>query len=191
MSIAPIARSTLLIVVATLVSGASMVTESSERVVFDALLAGHDSIVLAAQTAQFQNPGPPPEIGGRMDPQFAAELRRFPQPLMARLDSLSRAPRPSGSLDIPRHVTIVSDSLLREIFSSGVRGGWEDFRRRYPRRDGCERLSPVAFSADSTEAMVYREVHCGGLCGDGTLYWLRRSSDGRWSVIGSLMFWVS
>lgn len=166
-----------------------------ERAVLDAVLkeccrSTNDTVVLTERTAQFRAPGPPPSIPGQIPGSRAVEWRRMPQQLMSRLDSLSREPRLTTSLDVPPPFVILPDSTQRGFFESGVERGWTAFRRRYPGTSGFSRLSPVVLSPDQQEALVYVEHHCGGLCGEGTLYRLRWQRDG-WVVVGKLGFWVS
>jgi hypothetical protein len=86
---------------------------------------------------------------------------------------------------------VLTGAELHEIFSSGP-NGWTEFHRRYPKQRGYLGLSPVAFSADSLDALVYYEYHCGGLCGRGDAVWLNRSAaTDRWRLRKRVMFWIS
>jgi hypothetical protein len=67
--------------------------------------------------------------------------------------------------------------------------------RQWPARNG----KPVAFiamsmpvlSADSDDALVYMRIWCGGLCGEGTIWHLRRQVDGKWLFIDAVGISVS
>jgi hypothetical protein len=52
-------------------------------------------------------------------------------------------------------------------------------------------LSPVAFSADTSQAFVYYTYHCGSLCGHGVALWLIRKHGGDWHIVKDILFWVS
>jgi len=51
-------------------------------------------------------------------------------------------------------------------------------------------LSPVAFTADSNQALVYVGVHCGGLCGGADIVYLRRANAG-WTIAATFPMWRS
>jgi hypothetical protein len=85
---------------------------------------------------------------------------------------------------------MITNAELGEIFSRGG-NGWTEFYRRYPRQRLWITLSPIVFNQDSTEALLYREYHCGSLCGSGDLMWLERRVDATWRVRKSLNEWVS
>jgi hypothetical protein len=82
---------------------------------------------------------------------------------------------------------IVSTEELEKTFK---RGDWPAFSKEYPRSFGFWRLSPVGYNTRGTEALVYLEHNCGGLCGAGGLVVLKKES-GRWVVKNSLMLWIS
>ncbi len=52
-------------------------------------------------------------------------------------------------------------------------------------------LSAIAFTPDSSEALVYVHVHCGGLCGGGDIVYLRRKRPGGWSIAATFPLWRS
>ena len=51
--------------------------------------------------------------------------------------------------------------------------------------------SPVAYSADGEQALVYLERHCGSLCGSGDIVWLVRGSTVTWRIQRVFNVWVS
>jgi hypothetical protein len=51
-------------------------------------------------------------------------------------------------------------------------------------------LSAISFSGDGQEALVYGSFTCGGMCGQGVIMRLVRSSAG-WRVTGALTVWMS
>jgi hypothetical protein len=56
---------------------------------------------------------------------------------------------------------------------------------------GVLAITPVAFTDDSAQALVYYEVWCGDLCGGGYELWLVRESDGHWELRQEMAHWVS
>jgi hypothetical protein len=52
-------------------------------------------------------------------------------------------------------------------------------------------LSPIGFNGDSTYAVVYRSMTCGGLCGTGILFLFRRTATTAWTVWDSHLRWIS
>ena len=72
--------------------------------------------------------------------------------------------------------------------------GWEGLAKRYP--DSAHSyivLSPVAFNADKTIAVVYVGHSCGSLCGGGTVHVLE-NKDGIWKNMrwrGTSCAWAS
>ncbi len=122
---------------------------------------------------------------------WRAQLDSIPSGLPAALETISSAKRSSASLPLPRPVRILTEATLRELFAGGPRRGWEEFARRYPGQRRYSAFSPVAFSSDGGEALVYYEYHCGGRCGAGIVVWLTRRRDGRWGVRKLVGLWVS
>jgi len=51
-------------------------------------------------------------------------------------------------------------------------------------------LSPIAFGPDSTQALAYVEVHCGGVCGGADIVYLRKTLAG-WVVAATFPIWRS
>ena len=69
-----------------------------------------------------------------------------------------------------------------------------DYEKRFPysATRGVERFafSQAGFNFAKTEAIIYGEVWCGGLCGGGE-YLLLRKVDGHWKVVARHDTWVS
>jgi len=72
------------------------------------------------------------------------------------------------------------DLVARDKIDGALRGGWEEVGRAYPlSAHSYIEISPVAFNADKTIAVVYEAHHCGSLCGGGNLNVLQKQ-DGVW-----------
>lgn len=103
----------------------------------------------------------------------------FPKELARRLEELSGFFRASKTLSLPAGVRIVTSEESAQLQQRSLAGG------------AILALSPVSLSGDSTDAVVYYETHCGGLCGRGALARFRRGPDGVWRFQTSYQFWVS
>jgi hypothetical protein len=66
----------------------------------------------------------------------------------------------------------------------------KSFERLYPGASGIISFSHAGFDSTLDEAIVSTGFVCGGLCGTGHRYILRKKS-GRWEVVNGLMVWVS
>lgn len=65
-----------------------------------------------------------------------------------------------------------------------------DFEARFPDNFGYFVVSHVGLNLNKTEALLYVDHFCGGLCGGGK-YVLMRKVNGVWYVIESHVTWVS
>ena len=76
-----------------------------------------------------------------------------------------------------------------EIFKDGA-SGWDAFYQKFSGSIGYVRLSRVGFNARRTEAFVYVENSCGGLCGSGTYVLLLKAGD-VWKIHKQATAWLS
>jgi hypothetical protein len=160
---------------------------SPETAVFAALFDGlgplPDTLLFGDSTLRFHLPSDASR-------SWRAQFDSIPQ-LPTRLEEISKTRVATASLAFPRPMRVLAGAELREIFSAGP-SGWAEFYRRYPNQRSYLDVSPVAFSADSLDALVYYEHHCGGLCGSGEAVWLSRpAATDRWRIRKKVMFWVS
>lgn len=89
-----------------------------------------------------------------------------------------------------RDVQLVSeDELQRTLERPGV-DFWRAFTRRYPRAAGLVTLSPVAYSADGTAAMVH-VTFAGGLLNAHGEAVVLRLVNGAWNVVDHVHTWES
>jgi hypothetical protein len=103
--------------------------------------------------------------------------KSFPRsvvPLVLQLEQLARVARPTSELPLPRPMRVIEAA--------------DRTKQRYE----YFRVSPVAFSADSVDAVVAFDRICSPRCGSGAVAWLsRRGGDRRWHVQGTAMTWIS
>ena len=90
--------------------------------------------------------------------------------------------------DFPR-VFIDPNSVLFDIVAAD-RNGLKDFHQTFPKAAGIISLSHVGFDSGLRQAMVSSSFVCGGLCGTGRLYILRKTG-GTWEVTSNSITWVS
>jgi hypothetical protein len=75
--------------------------------------------------------------------------------------------RPTIELHLPPPIHVVADTTLTRMRNSGgEKGLWQ--------------FSPVAYSRNGTDAMFYYMYTCGSLCGNASLVWASKDSDGEW-----------
>ena len=86
-------------------------------------------------------------------------------------------------------VFIDPDSVFFDI-APVDRNGVKAFQQTFPGASGIISLSHAGFDSSLHEAIVSTSFVCGGLCGTGRLYILRKIG-GRWKVIGNSITWVS
>ncbi|HET7584759.1 MAG TPA: hypothetical protein VFK13_07625 [Gemmatimonadaceae bacterium] len=99
--------------------------------------------------------------------------------LIPRLVQAASAVREATTLALPAGVLVVSPEDSRRIQVRGM-GGSVVFA-----------VSPVVFSDDSSQAAVYVEHLCGGLCGSGRVIWLVRTATSRWEERADIAVWFS
>jgi hypothetical protein len=123
-------------------------------------------------------------------PESAALLQPLFDSFVA-LDKANWLLQPDFNLSIPHEFASRED--LQSFFKPGG-GNWEGLAQRYP--DSAHSyivLSPVAFNADKTVAVVYMGHSCGNRCGGGTFYVLEKK-DGLWKNMrwmGTSCAWAS
>ena len=68
--------------------------------------------------------------------------------------------------------------------------GSTSFEQLFPGAGGIISFSRVGFDSTLDEAIVATSFVCGGLCGSGNRYILRKR-HGQWEIVNKLMVWVS
>lgn len=66
----------------------------------------------------------------------------------------------------------------------------KDFEARFPNNFGYFLVSHAGLNPSKTEAILYVDHFCGGLCGKGG-YFLMRKVNGVWSVVDQHVTWIS
>jgi hypothetical protein len=90
--------------------------------------------------------------------------------------------------DLPR-TFIADDSVYFEGWPTRNKDA-KSFEKPFPGASGIISFSHVGFDASLDEAIVSTAFVCGGLCGTGKVYVLKKRW-GRWRVVNQLIVWVS
>jgi hypothetical protein len=85
-----------------------------------------------------------------------------------------------------KHVLISEEEIKQTIKDAG----WKDFYEKYPESGGLISFSRVGFDSRMTQALVYFEHWCGGLCGSGNYILLRKEGES-WKVVSVSRAWDS
>lgn len=92
-----------------------------------------------------------------------------------------------------KHV-LLEKRLWDEIFKDGA-GGWDDFYQKFSGSIGYVRLSRIGFDRKNSQAFVYVEHGCGGLCGRGTYVLLFKekgaTGEALWKIHKQGVAWIS
>lgn len=88
----------------------------------------------------------------------------------------------------PRKYTLISNQEAKSYFENS--NTFLSLREKYPRSSGrITMLSRVGFNKTMNEALVYAWAYCGGDCGGGG-YYLLRKEDGIW-IVKDKKIWIS
>jgi hypothetical protein len=98
------------------------------------------------------------------------------------LQKASALRRPTTSLHLPPPIRILPDSAVKRIGNADLLGTLGAVKGRAQGPLGLWAFSPIVYSGDGTDAMFYYSEYCGQTCGENTLVWLRKDSDGKWAV---------
>jgi hypothetical protein len=90
--------------------------------------------------------------------------------------------------DLPR--TFIAAESLRFSDWPIEKDGPKSFQQVFPGASGIISFSHVGFDSTLHEAIVSTSFVCGGLCGTGSRYVLRKRW-GRWEVVNKWIVWVS
>jgi hypothetical protein len=116
----------------------------------------------------------------------AATLQRTTIDAFRGANARSAAFRPSFHLAV-KYELIDLDQLV-----SIPKGGdwWGEYYKRFPGSQGVMTLSRVGLSADSTQALLFLNNTCGGLCSTG-MYVVMEKRDGHWVIGKEIEVWIS
>ena len=145
-----------------------------------------DTLVLRDSSARFQMP-----VGAI--PSWRQQFDSLPRELAIELDRVSSTRVASQELSLPRPIHVLTRALRDSLFGpADLNVGWASFHRRFPSQGQILAFSPVVFSGNGNQAMVFAESQCGGRCGRGELVWLVRDQNkDEWQVRKAILLWIS
>ena len=137
----------------------------------------------------------PDGLGFKADPGAAAFLERHmrsPNPeLVARFLCVVHGQGVvPAALGREREIRLVADTDLKRTLEGPGRDYWREVGRHFPDAAGVARVSPIAYSDDGAEAMVYVAFAGGILNAHGDAVVLRFVT-GRWYVVDHVQTWFS
>jgi hypothetical protein len=94
------------------------------------------------------------------------------------------------STDISTDLRLPSGARAIFVNRSDLGTKTSDFEARFPNNFGFFVVSHVGLNLNKTEALLYIDHFCGGLCGGGD-YVLMHKVNGVWHVVERHMTWVS
>jgi len=176
----------VLILVLLLVGGQVTVAQS------DAVSADEYSVYSALINARFIKPGTDFSIiqaytGLHLGGGAAKEFEDLLWAQNKKSYSLERR------FDIRVKYELLDDQKCEQMFGKGVEAldkGWDSYWKQHPHSTGLLTLSRVAFNSDPGEAVLFASEVCGGLCGYGYLFRLRKD-QGAWKIIEERFLWIS
>jgi len=89
--------------------------------------------------------------------------------------------------DLPRAFI---DSKMVHFEWTNATDNSKPFEQLFPKASGIIAFSHVGFDPSLREAMVSTSFVCGGLCGSGSRYFLKKVR-GRWQVVSKQQIWVA
>lgn len=102
--------------------------------------------------------------------------------LAATLVKVSAPPRTTASLHLPPPIVVISASTPQALRERAINGPPGERPGAAQGVRGVWRVSPIAYSADSKDAMFYYRVVCGLRCGEEAIVWARKDAKGRWDI---------
>jgi len=94
------------------------------------------------------------------------------------------------STDISTDLRLPSGARAVFIDPSDLGAKTSDFEARFPNNLGYFVVSHLGLNLNKTEALLYVDHFCGGLCGGGD-YVLMRKVNGVWNIVDRRGTWVS
>jgi hypothetical protein len=94
------------------------------------------------------------------------------------------------STDVTTDLRLPSGARAVFVNPSDSETTTSDFEARFPNNLGYFVVSHVGLNLNKTEALLYVDHFCGGLCGGGS-YVLMRKVNGEWHVVDHHETWVS
>lgn len=130
-----------------------------------------DTVLLEEQTASYR------ELPA--DNWLRRGKEPVPPPLAARLSALSASSHAIVSAAFPVPVRLLSSARARQLATDHLGA------------TSVLVVTPIAFAADSSQALVYYDARCGAICGGGYELWFVQQVSGRWVLRQEVAHWRS
>jgi hypothetical protein len=113
-----------------------------------------------------------------------------PEELVARFLTANEQPADVGkACKSNRRLRVIPSSEAQEAFrGDNLHARWAAFYKKYDHAAGLFTISRAGFYRDL--ALVHTTCACGGLCGHGHIFLLRKL-DGTWTVLRHSVTWIS
>ena len=90
-----------------------------------------------------------------------------------------------------RKLVFINHNTFNKYFkSNSIKKGWRNFYSDFPNSIGYIKFTKVGFNQLKNYAIVYVEKYCGGTCGSG-MYFLLKKEKNVWKIIDKKEIWVS
>jgi len=132
------------------------------------------------------------ELGKKILNQAKASLSKpFQNAISDYSEKSKKEQRLTRSFDLKTKYELINKADFYASFKvDNLEQGWENFYRKYPKSPGFIVFSNVGFDAEKKHAILYREIHCGSLCADGSFV-LLENTNSEWKVAKTIPIWAS
>lgn len=125
----------------------------------------------------------------RLDKNIANTLGIDDEAMIADYESKNKKPyQLKDKLLVKNIITILTEEKAKKIFSS--RGGWMEFRKKYPFASGIIYLSRIGFNKEKTRAVFYAANPVDSEMGKGYMVLMEKKGNA-WRLINFINLWIS
>jgi len=157
-------------------------TSSPDAAVYTAVLRHADS-ASSEPDLVFDSTSTAHVSGSRVTPERTGGFwDMVPKDVQHQFVSLNQAPQSLRKLALPSRIRLLSLAEWQERKKADARASVVDI-------GSVAVVSRIAYTADSTRALVQVAWPCDGPCGQAKYYWLRRGSSGDWVVQAETVAW--
>lgn len=123
------------------------------------------------------------DVGNQILDQMKASLSMpFQNAVSDYKEKRKKSQKLTRSFDLETKYELIDKADFNAFFKGkNLRMDWKNFYYKYPKSPGFIVFSNVGFDAERKHAIVYREIHCGSLCGDSSFV-LLENINGRWKA---------
>jgi len=104
---------------------------------------------------------------------------KFSELMSSTIDDYLQKSRKAVYLDVLFHLPVkyflIAPKEVDSFFKKGG-GRWDAFYKKYPKSPGLLALSRVGFNQERNQALLYVNLSCGSLCGEGSWILLEKKA---------------